>query len=182
MSHGSGLALAYGLSAHGACWLTPEDLRHGSEFCVHVGIVSAEPVAEARTYQFSRGCRRRAFDHVVLAVEELGRVLGIGRHRGEAGKRTEDGRRPFPPVADQIVHTPGTRRKRADGHRLEAGKIEMTPRRCGSVTLVTRWISVGGAMELGFGHQTTTFPPRVSARFRLAHVDGPVSRQRDLFE
>src|ERR1700733_14510068 len=63
--------------------------RNAAELRVHVGIVAVEPVAEAASYEFDGGHRRRALHDVVLAVEEVGGILRVRRHRLEAGERTE---------------------------------------------------------------------------------------------
>ena len=56
---------------------------------IDVRIPRPEPVAERRPQQLARRGRRRALHHEVLAVEEVGGVLRIRRHRAEAGKRRE---------------------------------------------------------------------------------------------
>src|SRR3954454_16481739 len=80
-----------------------------------IRIRRAKPVPKAASNQLRRSRRRRSLHHVVLAVEEVGRVLRIRRHRSEAGKAIEDRRRPLPAVASEIVNSP-----RADAARIRA--------------------------------------------------------------
>src|SRR5262245_46489498 len=94
--------------------------RSRSELRVDERIVGPEPVAEAPAHElFCRG-RGGALHDVVLAVEEVRRVLGIGGHRLESLKRSEDRRGPFPTVAHEVVNAPRARasRTRARGNGI----------------------------------------------------------------
>src|SRR6266436_5172223 len=75
-----------------------------TECRVDVGIMGLEPVSE-RPPQHARSRAGRATLHyVVLAVEEIGRVTRIERHRRETRKRRELRPRPFPSVSHKVVH------------------------------------------------------------------------------
>src|SRR5260370_34454567 len=93
---------------------------HAPERRIHIRIVPPEPVAEAWLQELLGRSGGSAFHDVVVSVEKVGRVLGVGRHRAESRKAFEDRGGPFPAVADQIVHAPGTRagREGADGYRV----------------------------------------------------------------
>ena len=139
-------------------------------------------------------CRRwrGALDHVVLAVEEVGGIFGIRRHRFESRKGSEDGRGPFPPVADQIVHAPGTGAARAgaDRDRIPGREVEVPARGIGSRVaprkaafgVVARRRAERGAMILGLGRNPPPSPTRERSRFLVAHIHGPRRGKRDVLE
>src|SRR5262249_10885600 len=56
-------------------------LHHATELGVDVRVVRAEPIAERVADQLDAGGRRRALEHVMLPVEEVGGVQGIRGHR-----------------------------------------------------------------------------------------------------
>src|SRR6185312_6134050 len=129
-----------------AGWLPPRtSTLHQTEPGVHVGIIRAEPVAEARTREDRRGSWGRPFQDVMLAIEEVGRITRVKRMRGKTVERREDVARPLPSVAGHL-------RRRVDAgiagvHRRWAPIpiIEVVaPRiRCGPA---------GRAVKLRFGH------------------------------
>ena len=86
-----------------------------------------EPVAEGAAKHARGSARRAALHDEVLAVKEIRRVAGIKWHGGKAVEWTEDGACPFPPVADEVVHTEGAcaRGMRTDGNGIPIGEIEV---------------------------------------------------------
>src|SRR4029453_7935769 len=98
-----------------------------AEGSIGVRILGAEPVAESASRQRSRRHRRRTFHHEVVAVEEIGGVLGVRRQRLESLERTERCRRPFPAVSEQIVDAERACRLRVRTNRfwIPAMKVEV---------------------------------------------------------
>src|SRR4051812_20095910 len=109
------------------------DSFYSFERGIDVRIIRPEPVAEAAASQFSCCPRRRAFHHIVLTVEEVGRVLRVRGHRFETGERTKNGRRPLPSIPGEIVDAPRARarRKRSNRGRFEPGETEVAVFRSG---------------------------------------------------
>src|SRR5882672_3359747 len=97
---------------------------------VDVRVPRAEPVAERRPQQLARGGGRRTLHDEVLAVEEIGRVLWIRRHRPESWKRRERRARPFPSIPDEILDAPraGTGRMGARRLGIPAREVEHAER------------------------------------------------------
>src|SRR5438445_10648986 len=77
-----------------------------SERRVNVWKARPEPISEAASDELGSRRRRRTFHDVVLTVEKIGGVDGIGRHRYKAGESVEDRRRPLPSVADEVLDPP----------------------------------------------------------------------------
>src|SRR5262249_17861191 len=126
-----------------------------------------------------------------LAIKKVGRISWIVGHRGKTGQRSENAARPFPAVADQIVHaeSAGARRMRADGDWVPIRKIEITVLRGGrfiSPRILTLESAVrcaiGSAMELLFVGQLAAEPICVSRGFGVTHVNRPIERQTQLFK
>ena len=86
-----------------------------------------EPVAERTAQHAAGGAGRPAFQHVVLAVEEICGIAWIEGHGRESWKRLELGARPLPAVADKIVdaESAGARGMRADRRGVPGEKIEI---------------------------------------------------------
>src|SRR5207245_765050 len=103
------------------------DLRCTAERSVNERIIRSEPIAETAADELASGGRRCPLEHVVLAVEEIGRIVRVRRHRLKSREAGEDRRGPLPSVADEIVHSPGTRsgRVRADGHWIPIRECEV---------------------------------------------------------
>ena len=146
-----------------------------------VGVVGLEPVAEARADEVVRRGPRCALEHVVLAVEEVGRVARIARDIGlEARQALEDRVRPFPPIADQVLHAPhaGTRRMRPHRHGGPLVEVEIPVLRGGigapREALHCTGIAEGCAVKLRLGGQARALPAGIGARLGQAHVDGPI--------
>src|SRR5579864_9606530 len=77
---------------------------HAAESRIHVLVMRLEPVAEGTPQHACGSARRSAFHDVVLAVEKVGGVAGIKRKALEARERSEERRRPFPAIAQEIAH------------------------------------------------------------------------------
>src|SRR5690348_1147777 len=149
-----------------------------------------EPVAKRSPQHARRRPRRPAFHHEMLAVEKIRRVAGIKWKRLESGKRFERRRGPFPSVAKQILgaKSASSARMCADGCRVPVMKIEIpslsvrrfiTPRK---LPLLAIQRAVRRAMPLRFRGQRLLHPSRESRCLRVAHVHGPVERERKLRE
>ena len=165
--------------------------RDGAELRIHVRIVGAEPVAEAAADQLLCGRRGRALQHDVAAIEELGGVFRVrrpsARSRGTARTRwrstpsrcRRDRERPTrsrPPDARRPAPAPttGSRNCRAPAAAARRPTGTRAPSPSGA--------AIRGAMILGLGRQPAALPARERRRLRLADVDGPGERQRNLFE
>src|SRR6266508_4664169 len=94
---------------------------------IDIGIVAAEPVAEAPAQQLLRGGGRRSLHDPVLSVEEVGGIDRVGRHWLKSLKAAEGRRGPFPPVPDEVVDSPraGARGKGADGYGVGPPEVEV---------------------------------------------------------
>src|SRR5712692_10852906 len=148
-----------------------------------------EPVSERPPQHARRGARRANLRHVVLAVEEIGRVTRIEGHGRETRKRRELRPRPLPPVPHKIVHTEGARSRgmRAHRRRIPRFEIEVSPRRAWpflapGIAALPRALrrSVGGAMELRLGRQFAAQPFRIRRGLGVAHVSRPLQWQTNL--
>src|SRR5579872_833396 len=102
---------------------------HQAETGIHVWIVGTEPVTKTRPQEARRSARRRAFHHVMLAVEEVGGVAGIERKFFESFEWGEDRGGPLPSVADHLSRAVRTRCSRIDGDRIPALEIRVDGRR-----------------------------------------------------
>src|SRR5262249_20779785 len=95
---------------------------------VDVRIVPPEPVAKSGAQELLGRRRRRALHDPVLAVEKVGRVVGIRKHRTEAVEASENRRSPPPPAPDEILDAPGRRARGvgADRHRIRMAEVEVS--------------------------------------------------------
>src|SRR5439155_1987751 len=116
-------------------------LSGATEGRIDVRVARAEPVPKRGTQQLARSRGRRPLHDEVLAVEEIGGILRIRRHRVEAGKRRERRTGPFPSVAHEILDAPGARSgwMRAGGPRIPRGKIEHA--------VLRSWLGVAPRMQ-----------------------------------
>src|SRR5512136_723518 len=150
---------------------------HGTdaaELRVDVRVARAEPVAERRPQQLAGSGGRSALHDEVLAVEEISRVLRVGRRRAEAGERREGSAGPFPAVADQLLGAPGASARGMTTRRLRvpAGEVEdaVHGRRLLVAPRVPPLAELRGperrALELRLGRQPQAAPARVCAGLR----------------
>src|SRR5580692_3461576 len=147
-----------------------------------VRVVPAEPVAEARAEEGLVRGPGGAEDHVVLAVEEVGRVAGVGAGPGgEAGERGEGRGRPLPAVPDELLHPPRARAfgvaARGERGPAEEAEVAVARLRRGVAPGVGAQAAVGGreggAAELGLGGEAATAGGAVGARLEAGHLHGP---------
>ena len=166
--------------------------RHRSELRVDVRIVRPEPVAEAPAQQLPGGRRRASLHHVVLAVEELRRVFRVRRPSARSRRTARTSWRSTPSRCRRGRARP-TRSRRPDASR-PAPAPSSESRSCRAVVgwlgspgirgapAPCRRLAERGAVILGLGRQAASLPARVGGGFRLADVDGPGRRQRNLLE
>src|SRR5260370_14235472 len=162
-----------------------------TESCVDVSVMRLEPVSERRP-QHARGrARRTALHDVVFPVKKIRGIAGIERHRRKAGEGCELRSRPFPPVAQQVLHSECARafRMRARRGSIPMGKIEITmlrARRFFAPGIASLRFAFRGALpralKLPFRRQLPPQPFCVRCRFCVARVHGPIKRQPDFLE
>src|SRR5258708_35637717 len=159
--------------------------------CVDVSVMRLEPVSERRPQHTRSRARRTALHDVVFPVKKIRGIAWIERHRPKAREESELRSRPFPPVAQQVLHSECARafRMRARGGSIPMVKIEITVLRArrffapgiASLRFAFRG-AIRRAMKLRFRRQLPPQPFCVRCRFRVAHVHGPIERQADLLE
>src|SRR2546430_502616 len=160
-----------------------------TECCVDVRIMRLEPISERPAKHASRGARRAAFHHVVLAIKKIRRVTEIEGHGREPPKWRELRSRPLPAIPHKIVHAKRacSRGMRAYRRRIPRLEIEISlgrtwsffaPRIAALSIAIRR--SVCGAMKLRFRRQFAPQPFCIRCGFGMTYVYGPFQRQSNL--
>src|SRR5271165_201089 len=127
----------------------------------------------------------------MLAVKKIGGIARVKRAGLETLKGRKDGARPFPPVADQVVHaeSAGAAGMCADRSGIPMAKIKIAMRFGGrsvapgiAAFLGSLGSAVGGPVKLFFAGQTPAQPFGVRRGLRVANVHRPFHGQRNLAE
>src|SRR3989441_10263515 len=149
-----------------------------------------KPIAEGAPQHAGGSARRTAFHDVVLGIEEIRRIPAIEGEWLETLEGREQSRSPFPTIAEQVSHTKGALRLRKSANlswipSLEIKIPQLVAWRCATprvriFSLVLRTISC--AVPLRFRWQLLTGPTCIGARLSVAHVYGPIWRQREFIE
>src|SRR6266403_1302121 len=148
-----------------------------------------EPISERPSQHARCGARRATLHHVVLAVEEIGRVTRIEGHGRETRKWRKLRPRPFPSVSNQIVHAEcaGATGMRANRRGIPRLKIKIPPVCARSLFapgveafLAALGRSIRGAMKLRLCGERSPQPFRVRGGLGVTRVNRPFLRQADL--
>src|SRR5271163_703404 len=150
-----------------------------------------KPVTEGAP-QHAGGCPGRAtLHHKMLTIKKVRGIPRIKRARAETVKRRKHCARPFPTVAQQIMHTKGAgaRGVCANWTGIPMTKIEIPVQFRGlciapriTPLLYAFWNAVRRAMELFFRGKTPAKPLGIGGRFRVADVYRPFHGQTDVAE
>src|SRR5437870_8611498 len=140
--------------------------RRTPERRVNERIVRTEPITKTASNQVAGGGRRGALQYVVLAVEEIDRVIRIRHHRPESLEAGETRRRPLPSVADEIVYAPCARARRVRANRdgIPVREVEVAAGRIGRFVaprikpLFARWSSERRAVILRLARHLLAAP------------------------
>src|SRR5271163_2815173 len=127
----------------------------------------------------------------MLTVKKIRGIARVKRAGLETFKGSENGARPFPAVAEQVLNTEGAVAGwvRPDGRGIPVAKIEIamqfgwrrvTPGK--TAFPCAFWRAVGSAMKLLLARQAASEPFGIGRGFRLAHVDGPFHGQANVAE
>ena len=107
------------------------DRPHAAEGGVDVGIVGPEPVAEAAAHSVAAVAGDAPFITKCWPSKKSAEYSGYDAIGWNPGNGANDGGRPLPAVADQVVHAPRAlaRGMRADRHGIPGREVEEAARR-----------------------------------------------------